>query len=252
MHKLQFDKRYGEWFSQKVLKAIRRYSMLADGETVAVGLSGGKDSLVLLYIMAWLQKYSHLEFNLLAIHVNAFVTSKTDELQVFCDNLGVELVGETVDTASVEREKSICSLCARLKRGAMVNVCRQRGISRLAFGHHADDAAETLLMNMLINKKLGSFCPRVAIADSSVQLIRPMIYLEEQRIVRLQQHWEIQAVAGTCPYENKNRRKTFKAALQSLASITGTRNAALNMVQSLENLDQANLYSLCFGASDEP
>ena len=144
--------------------------------------------------------------------------------------------------------KSICSACARLKRGAMRKICNENDISTIAFGHHATDAAETLLMNMLINKKLGSFCPVVEIPNSNVKIIRPMIYLTESQIINLHKEFELPIAENKCPYEDKNQRTKYKAALKLLSETANVKNCELNIVSSLENIDEANLYSNGFSS----
>ena len=124
----------------------------------------------------------------------------------------------------------------------MREICDRENISALAFGHHATDAAETLLMNMLINKKLGSFCPVVEIPDSKVKIIRPMIYLTEKRIITLHNEFELPTSERKCPYEDKNQRKEYKTALQQLSEKLSIPDAELRILSALENLDEANLY----------
>ena len=242
MKALKFSKKYSEAFAKPILKAIKNYNMIASGQKVAVGLSGGKDSISLLYLLVWLKRYSHLDFELFAIHINTFGNNDSEILKSLCKDLDIHLFTENLQRPDDLPPKSICSACARLKRGAMREICERENISALAFGHHATDAAETLLMNMLINKKLGSFCPIVQIPDSKVKIIRPMIYLSERRIIALHKEFELPTTARKCPYEDKNHRKEYKTALQKLSDILSIPDAELNIVAALENLDETNLY----------
>ena len=239
---LKFSKKYSESFAKPLLKAIKNYKMIVSGQRVAVGLSGGKDSITLLYLLAWLKRYSHLDFELFAIHVNTFGNHDNQLLENLCKELGIQLFSDNLQRPDDLPSKSICSACARLKRGAMREICNREKISALALGHHATDAAETLLMNMLINKKLGSFCPVVQIPDSKVKIIRPMIYLTEKRIIALHKEFELPTSERKCPYEDKNQRKDYKTALQQLSESLSIPDAELNIVSALENLDEANLY----------
>ena len=242
MKPIKFSKKYSENFAKPVLRAIKKYNMIASGQKVAVGLSGGKDSITLLYLLAWLQRYSHLDFELSAIHINTFGNHDGQLLEQLCKNLNIQLYSQNLQKPDDLPPKSICSACARLKRGAMREICYKENISALAFGHHATDAAETLLMNMLINKKLGSFCPVVQIPDSNVKIIRPMIYLTEKRIIALHKEFELPISEKKCPYEDKNQRKIYKTALQQLSETLSVPDAELRIVAALENLDEANLY----------
>jgi tRNA(Ile)-lysidine synthase TilS/MesJ len=124
----------------------------------------------------------------------------------------------------------------------MMHICREKGINAVALGHHASDAAETLLMNLLINKKLGRFCPAVAIESSAVRLIRPMIYLEEETVSRVHQRFDLPCAENRCPYEDKNQRILFKQTIDLIKKTTKIKTPALNMVQALENPDNENSY----------
>ncbi len=243
MKELKFLKKYSESFGKPMLRAIKNYSMIKNGDRIAVGLSGGKDSIALLYLLAWLQKFSHLEFDLSAIHINTFGNHDNQIIQKLCEDLNIKLFEEHLQRPDDLPPKSICSVCARLKRGAMRNICEANKISTLAFGHHATDAAETLLMNMLINKKLGSFCPVVSIPDSDIKIIRPMIYLTENKIINLNKEFDLPVAEHHCPYEDKNQRSKYKSLLMSISENSGIPDSELQIVSALENIDEANRYS---------
>jgi tRNA(Ile)-lysidine synthase TilS/MesJ len=225
-----------------MLKAIKNYNMIENGEKIAVGLSGGKDSITLLYLLAWLQKFSHLHFDLFAIHINTFGNHNNDLLKELCNQLNIRLLTQNLKDSKKIPEKSVCYACARLKRGAMHEICNIENISSLAFGHHATDVAETLLMNMTINKKLGSFCPVVKIPNSKVKIIRPMIYLTESQIIKLHKKFELPNAELKCPYEDKNLRSKYKKALKLLSENLNISDIELKILQSLENIDESNIY----------
>ncbi len=242
MKTLIYKKNYSDKFVKPMLKAIKAYNMVENGQKVAVALSGGKDSITLLYLFAWLQKYSHLDFELSAIHINTFESKEEPILQDLCDSLQIKLHKQNLLKPDDLPPKSICSACARLKRGAMRQICDKENISSLAFGHHATDIAETLFMNMFINKKLGSFCPIVEIPDSKVKIIRPMVYLTEKRIIDLHKEFQLPVVKYKCPYETQNQRAKYKTAMQLFSKSLSISDYELNIVSSLENLDYSNLY----------
>ena len=247
MKQLKFVKSYSEKFAKPLLKAIKKYKMISEGQNIAVGLSGGKDSITLLYLLAWLQKYSHLDFNLSAIHINTYGNSQNQLLQQFCDDLNIKLFTQELKNPTDIPRKSICSICARLKRGAMHEICDREKITAIAFGHHATDIAETLFMNMLINKKLGSFSPIVEIPNSELKIIRPMIYLTESKIIALHKEFELPIPENKCPFEQKNQRPKYKELLQNISESLSIKDAELNIVSSLENIDESNLYSNVMG-----
>ena len=242
MKPLEFSKKYSEYFAKSVLKAIKKYNMISNGQRIAVGLSGGKDSITLLYLLAWLKRFSYLDFELFAVHINTFGNHDEQILGNLCKDLDIHLFSDNLQRPDDLPPKSICSACARLKRGAMHEICDRENISALAFGHHATDAAETLLMNMLINKKLGSFCPVVQIPESKVKIIRPMIYLTEKRIIALHKEFGLPISEQKCLYEDKNQRKIYKSALQQLSENLSVPDAELRIVSALENIDETNLY----------
>ena len=242
MKELIYRKKYSESFGKSLLKAIKNYDMIKAGDRIAVGLSGGKDSIVLLYLLSWLQKFSHLEYQLFAIHINTFGNHDNQLLENLCKELKIGLFVEHLQRPDDLPPKSICSACARLKRGAMRKICEKNRITTLAFGHHATDAAETLLMNMLVNKKLGSFCPIVRIPDSQIQIIRPMIYITESKIIELQKEFDLPVAERHCPYEDKNQRRKFKKLLKQFPEATDIQAPELQIVGALENIDLANLY----------
>lgn len=244
MKKLEFLKKHSESFAKPMSRAIKKYGMITPNEKVAVGLSGGKDSITLLYLLAWLQKFSHLKFDLCAIHINTFGNHNNDILQELCHNLAIKLHTAFLQRPDDVPDKSICSVCARLKRGAMHEICSKEQITALAFGHHATDAAETLLMNMIINKKLGSFCPVVEIPKSKVRIIRPMIYLPESKIISLHKEFILPTAEHKCPFESTNQRSKYKTALRKLAEALEIQEPESNIVSALENLDKQNLYEL--------
>ena len=252
MKELKFLKKYSESFGKPMLRAIKNYGMIKDGDRIAVGLSGGKDSIVLLYLLAWLKKFSHLEFDLSAIHINTFGNHDNQILQKLCEDLNIKFFLEHLQRPNDLPPKSICSACARLKRGAMRKICEVNRISTLAFGHHATDAAETLLMNMLINKKLGSFCPVVSIPDSNIKIIRPMIYLTENKIINLNKEFELPIAEHHCPYEDQNQRNKYKSLLKSISDNSGIPDPELQIVGALENIDTSNLYSQVLQSQQSP
>lgn len=244
MKPLIYLKKYADYFAKAMLKAIKNYNMIDSSQRIAVGLSGGKDSITLLYLLAWLKRFSHLDFELFAIHINTFGNHNNEMLQKLCDDLKIKLFTEKLQKPDDVPKKSICSICARLKRGAMRKICNHENISALAFGHHATDATETLFMNMIVNKKLGSFCPVVEIPDSKVKIIRPMIYLTEKHIISLHKEFELPTAENKCPYEDNNQRLMYKSALQQFFENIKIKNAELNIVSALENIDHSNIYNL--------
>jgi len=235
---LSHNRSYGKWFATPLLRAIRRYGMVASGERVCVALSGGKDSAALLYMLAYLQRHSHLRFDLSAIHVRV-AEYDTAVLARYCEALGVPYMEEGIRATRERLPDKACSVCSRVKRGAMARRLAAEGIRTVAFGHHATDAAETLLMNLALHRTLSAFPPKVVFGDTPLTVIRPMVYLEERAVARLHRHAGLPLLAWKCPYAANNIRERFRAGLAELETGLGARSLALTVVAALERTDPA-------------
>ncbi len=239
---LRFNRNYAKWFLSPVLRAIRRYALIEPGERVCVGLSGGKDSVTLLYILSYLRRHSHLGFELSALHVRTSAEYDTAPLADYCRELEVQYRETGLEMLRREVPTKVCSICARLKRGAAARALTPHGIRKLAYGHHADDVAETLLLNILQNKKLGSFSPKVSVEGAPLILIRPMVYLEERTVAAIHHHLGLPHLDLPCPYAPYNLRRRYKASLQHLAVSLGVRSVSRHVVDALERVDAANVW----------
>jgi tRNA(Ile)-lysidine synthase TilS/MesJ len=239
---MNFNKNYSKWFLTDVNHAISRYRMIDKGEHICVALSGGKDSITLTYILAYLIRYSHLKFTLSALHIKTG-DYNTDILKKLCDNLDVRYLEDRILPKQKNSGKSICYTCARLKRGAMAQVLQRHGIQKIAYGHHADDVAETFFMNMVQNRKLGSFSPKVIVPNSDMIIIRPMVYLEESIIQRIHWYLDLPILEWQCPHAETNVRDQYKQAVAQLNILFQTSDFAKKLVASLENLDTTNIWT---------
>jgi tRNA(Ile)-lysidine synthase TilS/MesJ len=240
--KLGFQKHYHKWFGKDVLCAITRYGMIRPGEQVCVALSGGKDSLTLLFVLQYLRRFCSLACDVSALHIKTG-EYETDILRDVCAALHVEYLEEPLRFEQPAPEKNVCALCARLRRGAISQVVKQQGIQKVAYGHHADDVTETFFMNLVQNQKLGSFSPKVAYADNPMVLIRPLIYLEESTIRRIHQHVGLPVLEFRCPYASANIRQDYKHHLAQLNALFHTKGFSKKVVAALENLDATNIWS---------
>lgn len=168
-------------------EAITTYRMIADGDRVLVGLSGGKDSAALLYVLRHLQSRAPVRFELAAVTVDGGWGGHPEEpLRRYCDALGVRLLVHSTAIVDVVCEKldedaTPCPLCARLRRGAIYRVARREGFATVALGHHADDLVETLLLNLLANGQLKAMPPILEAEDGQTTVIRPLILAVESQ-----------------------------------------------------------------------
>ena len=238
----EFHKNYQKWFVKDVLRAIKRYSLIMPDERVCVALSGGKDSITLLFILRYITRFSHLKFDLSALHIRTDNYS-IDVLKQLCETLEVRYLEDTLVFEQDVPPKNICYLCARLKRGAISELIQQHNIQKVAYGHHADDVAETLFMNIIQNQKLGSFSPRVEYTNNRMVIIRPMIYLEERVIRRIHHHVGLPVLDFQCQYAERNIREQYKASITQLNHVFHTSGFAKKVVASLENLDETNIWA---------
>jgi tRNA 2-thiocytidine biosynthesis protein TtcA len=236
-----YDRNYGKWFLNDVLRAITTYDLIRDGDRVCVALSGGKDSTTLLYILWYLKSYSHTTFDLSALHIRT-ENYNTGVLRSLCEDLAIPYIEESLVLQHELPGKSICYVCSRLKRGAISDILKGQGIRKIAYGHHADDVAETFFMNIAQNRKLGSFSPKVEFEDNDMVIIRPLVYLDEPLIERIHRHAGLPVLHYRCPYEAENIRKDFRKAIGKLDSLFDMQGFSRLLVDSLENIDDTNVW----------
>ena len=239
--KKDFNKNYGQWFVNDVLHAIKTYKMFQPNEKVCVALSGGKDSITLLYILWFINQYSWLKLQLSALHVKT-AEYNTSVLQDLCKSLSVSYYETQLFLTEKTLSKDTCYICSRLKRGAMSRFLQEKEIPIVAYGHHADDAAETFFMNMIKHKRLGSFSPKVDFEKYYINIIRPMIYLEEATIIKLHKKAGLPVLDYQCLHEDKNIRSEFKENVQKMQQVFGTKHFSRIVVESLENIDWKNVW----------
>ncbi len=235
MKDIPFDKNFGKWFINDVLRAIRRYELIGQDEKIAVALSGGKDSTTLLYILAYLKKFSDLSFSLSAAHIK-IADYNTSKLREFCEELHVEYYEDILNSNHGKTIEN-CYICSRLKRGALSNLLARQGVNKVAYGHHATDVAETFLMNIIKNKKLAALTPKVEIAESPMKIIRPMIYLEEEKISKIHSHLNLPNFDITCPYKTKTDRDTYKRIIQDINQTQPDMKFSKKVIETLEGSD---------------
>lgn len=210
---------------QEILGLVRRcvtdYDMIQEGETVAVGVSGGKDSLVTLTALARLSKFYQKPFKVVAITVETGVPGMSfDAVADYCAALGVEYIRVNVPIYEIvfleRKEKNPCSLCAKLRRGALSTAMNEHGIKTIALGHHYDDAIETLLMNLLFEGRIGCFQPVTYLDRSGITQIRPLLYCREDEVCRVVERLHLPVVHNPCPANGYSRRQEVKELIASL------------------------------------
>lgn len=189
-----------------VRRAAQEYDMIAESDVIAVGLSGGKDSAALLYALSKMRSFYPVKFDVKAVHIDmGFAQSGTDvsRLESFCDELDVELSVKKTDIGRIvfdERgESRPCSLCSKMRRGALVDEAKRLGCGRIALGHHMDDAAETFMMNLLNGGRIGCFSPVTYLNDNDIFIIRPLIFCSQSLIAGEVRKSGLPVVKSRCP-----------------------------------------------------
>lgn len=205
----------------KVRKAVEDYRMINKGDKIAVGLSGGKDSITLLCALAAMRRFYPENYELIAITVD--MGMGLDEAEVnatkeLCERLNVEYfiektrIGEIV--FDVRKESNPCSLCANMRRGALNNAAKERGANKVALGHHADDLAETFLLSLFYEGRLSAFAPVTELERSGVTVIRPLIYVDEKEIIGFAKDKPI--IRNPCPADKHTQRQFIKDVIKNL------------------------------------
>lgn len=204
-----------------VRACVEDYHMIEPGDTIAVGVSGGKDSLMTLSALARLRDFYPVPFTLQAVTLETGVPGMDfGSVADFCETLGVPYLRVEVPIYDIvfaaRQEKNPCSLCAKLRRGGLNTAITERGIRKIALGHHYDDAVETLMMNLLFEGRIGCFQPVTYLDRTGVTQIRPLLYCHEEEIRRVAEKLALPVVENRCPMDGHSRRQEVKELLVSL------------------------------------
>lgn len=197
--------------------AIQDYNMISDGDKIAIGISGGKDSLTLLYALAGLQKFYPARFNLTAITVNLGYTSNDtfDRVKRLCEDLSVEYT--IVNTKINEMiSEGGCSLCARLRKGALNDKALEMGCNKIAYAHNSDDAVETMMLSLIYEGRFSSFLPVTNLDKTGLTLIRPLIYVPLEEIKGFANKYDFPIVDNPCPLTHETERTYTRNLLNEI------------------------------------
>lgn len=209
---------------QKILgymrKAIQEFDLIQDGDKIAVGVSGGKDSLVLLEGLVRLKRFIGIDYEVTAITLDprfGGVDGDYSTVEKMCQRLGVDFVlkrthiGEIV--FDVRQETNPCSLCARMRRGALHDAAKEAGCNKIALGHNYDDAVETFVMNLFNEGRLGCFAPKSYLSRKDITMIRPLVFAPEKEVRNAAKRSGLEVVKSKCPADGHTSREDTKRFL---------------------------------------
>ena len=209
---------------QKLMGLMRRciedYNMISPGDRIAVGVSGGKDSLVLLKLLAGLREYMNFEVE--AITIDMGLGMDYSGIEAMCREVGVPYTIVKTEIAPIifdyRKEKNHCSMCSKMRRGALNQALLDRGLNKLALGHHYDDAVETFVMNLLFEGRIGCFQPVTNLDRTGIIQIRPMLYIHEKTVDSFAKRYELPVVENRCPVDKQTKREEVKGLVYKLSS----------------------------------
>lgn len=200
-----------------VRKAITQYNMIQDGDRVAIGVSGGKDSVMLTLALGEVRKYMDIKFDIVALTLDPMFFNKQSDYssleKLFSEN-NIEYKVKITDIGpiifDVRKEENPCSLCARMRRGALHDFALANGCNKIALGHHLDDAIETFYMNLWNEGRIGTFSPVTYLSRKDITMIRPLCLALESDVVRAKNELNVPIVKSTCPKDGYTNRQTMK------------------------------------------
>ena len=211
---------YNKDLFAKMRKASRDFGLIEENDSIAIGLSGGKDSTLLLYAMAVLKRTLPCNFTIRAVSLDLGWGNDYTDMATFCNSLDVpfDIIPSEIGPLIFEerKEKNPCSLCARMRRGVINNWAHEHGCNKVALGHHMDDVIETLLMSMFYEGRIQTFAPCAYLTRSEVTVIRPMVYVAESTITKIARQLELPLIVNKCPADGFTTRSDMKSLLLKL------------------------------------
>lgn len=205
----------------RVRRALDDYNMIEDGDKIAIGISGGKDSLTLLYALAGLRKFYPKKYDLVAISVDLGIAEiNMSDVQKICEKLEVPLTLISTQIGPIifeeRKESSPCSLCAKMRKGALNEAALDLGCNKVAYAHHMDDIIETMFLSMIYEGKFYTFPPVTKLDKTNLTVIRPLMYVLEADVIGFKNKYELPVVKNPCPADGYTRREYTKQLIRQI------------------------------------
>ena len=202
-------------------KSVDEYRMIEEGDHIAVGISGGKDSLTLLYALHGLKRFYPKKFELSAITVDlGFEDFDLSPIQALCQELNIPYRIESSDIYEilfhVRKESNPCSLCAKMRKGALNQAIKEMGCNKIAYAHHKDDIIETMLLSLIFEGRFYSFSPKTYLDRTDLTVIRPMMFVDEKDVIGFKNKYQLPVVKSKCPVDGYTKRQYVKELLRQL------------------------------------
>ena len=204
-----------------VRKAVDDYQMIEDGDKIAIGISGGKDSLTLLYALHGMMRFYPKSYQIHAVTVDlGFQNLNLDRIKALCEKLNVEYTIVKTDIAQIvfeERaETNPCSLCAKMRKGALNQAIKDAGCNKVAYAHHKDDVVETMMMSLIFEGRFHTFSPVTYLDRMDLKVIRPLIYVNEADVIGFVNKYQVPVVKSPCPADGYTKREYVKNLLREI------------------------------------
>jgi len=202
-------------------QCIQQFDLISEGDRIALGISGGKDSLALLYALAGLRKFYPVPFEIIAVTADlGFGEFDLSPVEKLCSELEVEYHVIKTDIARILQEKidggTYCALCAKLRKGAINNFAKEKGCNKVAYAHHQDDMIETMLLSLLYEGQFFTFGPKTYYKETDLTVIRPLVNIPEKQIIGFKNKYKLPCVKNPCPNDGITRREYVKKLLAKL------------------------------------
>lgn len=227
-------------------KAVDDYHMIETGDRIAIGISGGKDSLTLLYALHGLRRFYPMPFTLCAVTVDlGFENLNLDQCKELCDSLDIEYHIVKTDIGKIifedRKETNPCSLCAKMRKGALNDAIKAVGCNKVAYAHHKDDVVETLMMSLIYEGRFHTFRPVTYLDRTGITVIRPLIYMKEADVIGFINKHNVPVVKSPCPADGHTKREYIKSLIREINLETpGVKERLFTAIQS-GNLEGWNI-----------